>query len=274
MSLAIWLEASRPKTLVASLAPVILAALIVPSPLNLPIFIATLIAAVAVQVGTNLANDYFDFLKGADTPFRKGPRRVTQAGLVSPTQMKWAISLTLTTAFAAAIPLILKGGLPIALLTLTSLALSIGYTAGPFPLAYLGLGDFFVFLFFGPIATAATYYLQTDTCPWIAWAYGVAPGCLSSAILVVNNLRDIEEDTAAHKKTTVVRFGKHFGRLQYLLNILTAAVFPLLWGHRLPLLLLVPGSFLIFHLYSSRVQYHPLLIQTALLLPLYVALSL
>jgi len=275
MKIAVWIQAARPKTLIASAAPVAVGASLVKKELDIPVLAATLAAALAIQIATNFANDYFDFLKGADTDRRKGPVRVTQAGLATPRQMKRALMLILFVATFAALPLILRGGLPIAFLTTISLILSIGYTAGPAPIAYLGLGDLFVLFFFGPVATAAAYYLQTGSAPSLAWLSGLGLGLLSTAILTVNNLRDLDEDRAAGKKTLSVRFGRRFGCWQYTLCIAGAAMLPLLWGWQLPLLLAAPGAFLIGKVWKVKDprELNPLLAQTAMLLALDTVLS-
>ncbi len=153
---------------------------------------------------------------------------MTQSGLVAPSSMKRAVLIALITTFLCGCYLIYQGGAIIAILLSIALALSIMYTGGPFPLAYLGLGELFVLLFFGPIAVIGTYYLQSHTFTWEALLAGISPGALSMAILVVNNVRDIDEDRQANKRTLSVRFGKTFGKLQYLFSILLAFL-PLLF---------------------------------------------
>lgn len=169
-----------------------------------------------IQVVANLANDYFDYLKGADTPNRKGPTRVTAAGLVSLSEMKSALFIGVALTFLSGSVLFSYGGWLFACLVALALILAFLYTAGPYPLAYLGLGDVFVFIFFGPVAVAAPYYLLTGKWELTPFIIGLAPGALSTALLAVNNLRDIEEDRAAGKKTLVVRFGSRFGKFEAL----------------------------------------------------------
>src|SRR6185503_15872793 len=152
--------------------------------------LAALAGALLIQIATNLANDYFDFVKGADTSARVGPVRVTQAGLLSPDAVKRGMIVALVAALLVGIYLVSVGGWPIVVIGLASLACAVGYTAGPFPLAYLGLGDLFVFVFFGLVAVSGTYYVQALDFSAESFLAGAAVGALSTAILVVNNLRD------------------------------------------------------------------------------------
>jgi 1,4-dihydroxy-2-naphthoate octaprenyltransferase len=276
--LRIWLLAIRPKTLSASIAPVLIGGLFADT-LNLFLFSLTLITAMAIQVGTNLANDYFDCLKGADTSERKGPVRVTQAGLVSPEMMRNAIVLTFALAAGTGLFLAYEGGIVITGLLLLSITLGILYTAGPFPLAYIGLGDLFVLLFFGPIATAGTCYLQTHQFSYQAALAGMGLGMLSCAILTVNNLRDIEEDRKAHKKTLCVRYGALFGKMEYLFMLIGAAAIPLFFMNQHPLtllasLILIPAFPLIRTVFTDgRPEVINLLLpKTSILLILYTLL--
>jgi len=226
LRLKVWTQASRPKTLIASASPVLVgAALALNTGLfDLTAFLFTMATALCIQIGTNFANDYFDFVKGADTSARKGPLRVTQAGLVSLREIKVATAITFILAALFGCYLIWHSSIAIAFLLALSILFGIIYTGGPYPLAYLGLGELFVFIFFGPIAVASTFYLQTQQFSWEAVLAGIPLGALSSAILVVNNLRDIEEDRAAGKKTLSVRFGKAFGKFQFTLAIFLAFI--------------------------------------------------
>jgi 1,4-dihydroxy-2-naphthoate octaprenyltransferase len=233
----VWTLASRPKTLTASLCPILIGSALAGS-FNPFIFAFTLLTALAIQIGTNLANDYFDFIKGADTAARKGPMRVTQAGLASPRAMKWAMCCAFGIAAISGLFLVYQGGLGLILLLAISILLGLLYTAGPYPLAYLGLGDLFVFFFFGPIATAGTAYLQTGLFDPAAALAGIGPGALSTAIICVNNLRDVNEDRAANKKTLIVRFGTRFGKLEYVAMIVVAALVPLFFFDSYPRTLL------------------------------------
>ncbi len=193
--------------------------------------LAALLGAVLIQIGTNFSNDYVDFLKGADTDARKGPMRATQAGLVAPETMKRATILAFGLAFAVGLYLVWRGGWPVLAIGIASIAAGIAYTAGRHALAYLGLGDVFVLLFFGPVAVGGTYYVQTLTITPVALVAGLGPGLLSAALLVVNNLRDVDEDRAADKRTLIVRFGTRFGAALYAFTILGAALVPVvLWA--------------------------------------------
>ena len=228
-SVRIWMMAVRPKTLWASVAPVIvgLALAQAEGPLNWLAAIATLVGSILIQIGTNFSNDYSDFHKGADTEEREGPVRVTQAGLVSPGRMLGSTVFVFALAGLVSIYLVSAAGWPIAVIGVAAIASGVLYTAGPFPLGYLGLGDLFVCIFFGPVAVGGTYFVQCGTAPWPVLVAGLAPGLLSVAILVVNNLRDIEGDRAAGKKTLAVRFGPLFARVEYLFCILASAAVPL-----------------------------------------------
>lgn len=219
-----WIMASRPKTLIAAVAPVFMGTAYAASLycLHLPSFVCTLLAAIFIQIGTNFANDYFDYLKGADTSARKGPTRVMEAELVSKKAMKQAIVIVFGLAALCSLYLFLKGGTIILWLLALSVTLGILYTAGPYSLAYTGLSDPIAFLFFGPIATVFTVYLQTHSFEGKAFLIGCIPGCFALALLTVNNLRDIETDKLASKKTLAVRFGPRFAKIEYLLSVITA----------------------------------------------------
>lgn len=270
--LAIWLQAARPKTLIASIAPVILGATTAWPTLHVPTLLWTLIAALAIQIGTNFSNDYFDFVKGADTEKRKGPLRVTSAGLVSPKQMKQAIFLMFACVFVICLYLTLRGGIAIFALSIVAITLGLAYTAGPVPLAYLGLGDLFVLVFFGPIATVGAYYLQTgafDTRPvWLGWGCGL----ISTAILTINNLRDIEEDRQANKKTLCVRLGPQFGQWEYRLCLAFPLLIAIMLHHYLAASILTLPAFALMwqsHRCKSGTEWNRQLAQTGQFLMLY-----
>ncbi len=226
--LSIWWEAARPKTLPAAAAPVMMGSAMAfhDGHFYLPAALAALLGALLIQVGTNFANDYFDHKKGADTGERLGPRRATQAGLVTPGKMKRAFSLAFAAAFAVGLYLILRGGWPVLLIGLFSILFGILYTGGPYPLGYNGLGDIFVLIFFGPVAVGGTYYVQALTVTPVVLAAGLAPGLISMALLTINNLRDISTDVKAGKRTLAVRFGDRFARMEYLVSIGAAVVVP------------------------------------------------
>lgn len=232
MNLRYWLLAVRPKTLFVIISPVLIGLSLSFSDHYVHMLSAclTLISALCIQMGTNLANDYFDFKKGADTEDRLGPTRVTQAGLISPNQVKWGFISLFGIAVLSAVYLMFRGGAPIVIIGFLSVLFGILYTGGPYPLAYIGVADFFAFTFFGPVAVAGTYYLQTLAYSSTALWLGVAQGCFSMAVLAVNNLRDIDQDSKANKKTLAVRFGSGFGKFQYLTCIFVGIFLPFLFA--------------------------------------------
>jgi len=230
VTLGAWVLAARPRTLTAAVAPVLvgtgLAALhdtLAPVPAA-----AALAGAVLIQIGTNLANDYYDFLRGADTEERVGPVRVTQAGLLAPERVRLGIVVVLGAAMLVGVYLVSVGGWPVVWIGLASIACAVLYTGGPFPLAYHGLGDPFVFVFFGLIAVGGTYWVQALAWPPDALLAGAGVGALSTAILVANNLRDIETDARAGKRTLAVRLGPAATKLEYAAALVLAAVVPVL----------------------------------------------
>lgn len=224
----IWILAARPKTLSACVSPVLMGGALAyhDDMFHGLAFFTALFSAFFIQVGTNFCNDYFDFIKGADTAARLGPTRATQAGLVSFKQMRHAAILAFFMATILGCYLVFRGGWPIVIIGVLSLAAGVFYTAGPYALAYVGLGDIFVLIFFGPVASLGTYYVQTLQFSPVALIAGFAPGLLSTAILTVNNLRDIDQDRKAHKKTLAVRFGKLFSKVEYVSAIIFAALIP------------------------------------------------
>lgn len=225
-----WLLAARPKTLFAAAVPVLVGTAVAlsqeafrPGPA-----LAALAAALLIQIGTNLANDVFDYQKGADTGDRLGPLRVTQAGLLSSRQVLTGMWLVFALAGLVGLYLVSVGGWPIVVIGLLSILAGMAYTGGPFPLGYNGLGDLFVFIFFGLVAVAGTYYIQTGTISPAAWWASLPVGWLATAILVVNNLRDIDTDQVAGKRTLAVRFGGRNAQVEYLLLLLLTYLAPLL----------------------------------------------
>jgi len=186
------------------------------------------VGAILIQIGTNFSNDYYDYFRGADKKERLGPLRVTQAGLVKPETMKRATILVFSLAFASGIYLIYRGGWPVLIIGLLSILFGILYTAGPYPLGYNGLGDIFVLIFFGLVAVGGTYYVQALEINSLVLLAGLSPGLFSTAILTVNNLRDIASDKQAGKKTLAVRFGEDFARLEYLFSVLMACLIPII----------------------------------------------
>jgi 1,4-dihydroxy-2-naphthoate polyprenyltransferase len=236
-----WLAAARPRTLPAAAAPVVLGTVVAAAHggVRPGVAAATLAAALLIQVGTNLANDYFDARRGGDTPRRIGPTRITAAGLARPQ----AVLAAFVTCFAAALALgswlLAVGGWPILLIGLSSLALGVLYTA----VAWAGLADGLAFLYFGPVAVAGTAYLQTLDWPAAAWWAGAAAGGFSLALLTVNNYRDILEDARTGKRTLAVRLGPRWARRQYRLSLLPAVIAPpaMVLLHGEPLFWLAPG---------------------------------
>ncbi len=227
MSLSAWILAARPKTLPAAISPVVIGtAMAFGDGIGyLPSAVAALLAALLIQIGTNFVNDYCDFKKGADVN-RVGPVRVTQAGLLSPQQVCSAAILMFILAAGISVYLYFRAGLPILIIGITSILSGIFYTAGRKSLGYLGLGDIFVFIFFGPVAVGGTYYVQSLEMNSAVIVAGLAPGFLSMAILAVNNLRDADTDRTVGKKTLAVRFGKDFARSEYVACILGAVLTP------------------------------------------------
>jgi 1,4-dihydroxy-2-naphthoate octaprenyltransferase len=227
-----WLLAARPKTLPAAVAPVLVgtAVAIAEDDFVLWVAAAALSVALLLQVGANLANDVFDFRRGADTSDRLGPVRVTQSGLIAPRRVLAATGVVLGAAVLAGLPLVWRGGWPILLLGLLAILAAVAYTAGPVPLGYHGLGELAVFAFFGPVAVAGTYYIQARELSALAVAASVPVGCLAAAILVVNNLRDIATDRLAGKRTLAVRLGPAKTRTEYTALLAVAyLVAPVLW---------------------------------------------
>jgi 1,4-dihydroxy-2-naphthoate octaprenyltransferase len=257
--LQIWVAASRPKTLPLAIGPALTGTILAFSegffrPL---ICMLTILTALSLQICANFANDYFDFIKGGDTKLRKGPLRITQAGLVSVPQMRNALVLSSLIATCLGCSLIFYGGFFLAVLVALALLSALLYTGGPFPLAYLGLGDLFVFIFFGPIATLGAYFLQTASFSWNPILLGSGSGMLAVMPLVINNLRDEEEDRTTRKKTLVVRLGKRFGQFEYIFSLAFGAFVPFLfWDHHpgclIALLFIFPAFFLVRSIFTYK----------------------
>ena len=226
-----WILAARPRTLGAAIVPVLAGAALAFAAGSLDPLITVLITACAVliQIATNYFNDAIDHAKGADTAERLGPTRVTSAGLLAPQTVMRGGVVCLALAVILSIPLVLHGGWPIVVIGLLSLFFAYAYTGGPFPLAYLGLGEIFVVLFFGVIAVAGTFYLNTLEVSGTALLAGLQIGLHSSVLLAVNNLRDIESDRAAHKRTLAARFGLTFAQRENAALVLTPFVLGIAW---------------------------------------------
>jgi 1,4-dihydroxy-2-naphthoate octaprenyltransferase len=228
VALRYWLLAARPKTLSAAVAPVLVGAGLAAHHATFDALpaLAALLGALLIQIGTNFANDYYDFVRGADTAERVGPVRVTQAGLLAPDTVRRAMVLVLAAAMLPGAYLVSVAGWPIVWIGLVSIACAVLYTGGPAPLAYHGLGDVFVFVFFGLVAVGGTYYVQSGAWPADAWLAGAGIGALSTAVLVVNNLRDIDTDARAGKRTLAVRIGRGGTQAEYVILLTLAAIVP------------------------------------------------
>lgn len=215
--LATWWLAARPKTLTAAAAPVLVgtAVAIATGAFQAGAALAALLGALLLQIGANFANDLFDFEKGADTEHRLGPTRTIQAGLITPRAMRLGMLVVFGLALAIGVYLVLLSGPILIAIGLCSILAAIAYTGGPYPLGYHGLGDVCVFVFFGLVAVAGTVFVQAGHVPVLAWVAAIPVGCLATAILVVNNVRDIETDVVAGKRTLPARWGRRFGEGEY-----------------------------------------------------------
>lgn len=284
MAFVVWLEGARPKTLIAGISPVIIGSVIASSkgsfsPLA---FLLVLLFSISTQIGTNYANDYYDFIKGADTEKRKGPRRLAQSQLMAPHKVLLASFMMFSISMLCSILLIPIVGYVSLLIGITSVFFGIFYTAGRYSLAYMGLGELFVLLFFGIIATCGTEYVLSGSLSAVGLVASLGPGLLSTAIIVVNNLRDIQEDSRAKKRTLAVRFGTMFAKNEYLLCILLASLIPVFCytlspmrhGTVLASLIAVPALPLVKRVFisSNEETLNGVLGQTGLLLILYTLL--
>jgi 1,4-dihydroxy-2-naphthoate polyprenyltransferase len=224
-----WLVAARLPTLSAAIAPVLVGTAVahLRHPFRPVPFVLALLAAVLIQTGTNFVNDYYDFRKGADTGKRLGPVRGLQSGAITLGQMRNAIFISFGAALLIGLYLVATHGLPILLIGIVSILAGIGYTAGPWPIAYIGLGDLFVFLFFGMVGVVGSAFLQIDGWSGSAAAAAVPVGLLATAILVVNNLRDVDTDRAAGKFTLAVLLGRKAVKAEFVFCLLVAYLAPL-----------------------------------------------
>ena len=219
-----WRIAIRPKTLPAAVAPVLVGtALAYADGRFAPLpALAALIVALLLQIGANLANDYYDYVKGVDRAGRQGPLRVAQSGLIPLPHLRRGMWITFALAAAAGSFLIAVGGWPLLILGAAAIAAAVAYSGGPYPFGSYGLGDLFVFLFFGLVAVGGTYYVQTLRLTATALLAATSMGLLATAILVVNNLRDLETDGRAGKRTLAVLMGARLTRLEYTLLLVIA----------------------------------------------------
>lgn len=242
--LAAWLLAARPKTLPIAFAPVALGASVAwyeRGVLHVPAAIAALLGALFLQIGTNFANDLFDAKKGADDEQRIGPQRAVQSGLISARAMAIGTAVAFAAAVLAGLFLVWHAGIAIVVIGVASVLSGIAYTGGPYPLGYNGLGDLFVFVFFGLVAVVGTTFVTANLVSPAGLLAGAVAGALATAVLVVNNVRDAEGDRRVGKRTLVARFGRRFGEREYLGLVLTAALAIL----ALPALRLAPWHVLI-----------------------------
>ena len=225
----LWLMAARPRTLPAAIAPVLVgtaAAVEASDELHVGAFVAALVGSIFIQIGTNLTNDYSDARRGADTADRLGPVRVTSSGLVAPRRVLDATWLAFAVAVVAGIYLATVAGPVILAVGAVSIAAGVLYTGGPRPYGYAGMGELFVFLFFGLVAVNGSYYVQLERLDWLPFALSISIGLLSTAILVVNNIRDLDTDRRAGKRTLAVRLGRERTRTLYMM--LVGSAYPVL----------------------------------------------
>ena len=229
-SLRAWILAARPATLTAAIVPVLVGSAVAQAVggFRLGPALAALVGAMLIQIATNFANDVFDHEKGADTEERLGPTRATASGLLTAKQMRAALVTTLALTLIPGVYLVWVGGWPIVIIGITSMLSGVAYTGGPYPLGYHGLGDVFVFVFFGLVAVCGTVFVQANTIPLLAWLAACAVGAIATAILVVNNVRDRETDVKAGKRTLAVRLGKRGGLIEYVGLFVLAYAVPVL----------------------------------------------
>ena len=235
-SFGAWILASRPATLPVAVAPVLVGGAVThATSLLRPLpFAAAMLGALLIQIGTNFANDVFDFEKGADDASRIGPPRAVQSGLLSPRSVRSGMTMAFGLATLVGVYLAFVGGWPIVAIGVASILSGVAYTGGPYPLGYNGLGDVFVFVFFGIVAVTGTTLVAGGSVPPMAWLAALPVGALATAVLVVNNVRDHKTDVRANKRTLVVRFGRRFGLVEYALLLIVAFTIPaVLYGLRL-----------------------------------------
>lgn len=280
-----WFLAIRPKTLPAAVVPVAIGGGLAHAQgaFSLLPWSICLGFGLLIQIGTNFANDYYDFLQGADGPNRLGPKRAVASGWIRPRAMRAGTIAVFASAFALGCLLIPYGGAWLLLVGVLSVLCGVAYTGGPYPLGYKGLGDIFVFIFFGWVATVVTFFVQTGDfvasgvpSGWI-WPFiaGAVPGALATNLLVVNNVRDAPLDAEAGKRTVVVRFGRTFGLAEYAVMSLVSFGAPLLFAWRegslwgiLPLVAFPLAVLTWWKLRGARTraEYETVLMRTALLL--------
>ncbi|HKJ67524.1 MAG TPA: 1,4-dihydroxy-2-naphthoate polyprenyltransferase [bacterium] len=259
--LGAWVLASRPKTLPAAMMPVIIGSALA---YHQDLFaagpaLAALLCALLIQIGTNFSNDVLDFQAGADTEDRLGPARAVASRWINEREMLYGTVVTFALTIPPGLYLIFHAGFPVLILGLASIAAGLAYSAGPYPLASHGLGDLFVFLFFGLVATGGTYYVQTISVNGFALLGAIPAGALTTNILVINNYRDIETDQHANKHTLATRLGKAGTRIEFLLLLLISYAIPFIFLLRfnlslwilLPLLSLPLGMRIVLQLHRG-----------------------
>ena len=275
----IWLSATRPKTLLASISPVLLGSTLSYAEgfFSLPICIVLFVTCILLQILTNLANDYYDFIKGGDTIERVGPRRAVVSGDISPHNMKVGIIFIVCLVVCFGLYLTYLTNYWILIIGIFSLFFAIIYTGGPFPLAYKGLGELFVFIFFGPIAVVGSYYCYTFSTPWYVFYLSIPSGALATVILLTNNIRDYELDKKVGKKTFVVRMGVSFAKGCYAFLLLLCFIIPLSFTSHsplMPLFCIIPvlgfsRSIYFIYTYKNPTELNLLLAKNSLLLFMY-----
>lgn len=267
----IWLQAARPKTLTAAVVPMLVGTCLAAryTEVSWAYTICALLCAIMIQVGTNLVNDALDFRNGCDTVKRLGPKRVSATGLLPSGEVLNLGIFFLMSAILIGLPLVFKGGMPLAIVIGVSALLGYLYTGGPKPLAYHGLGDVFVFLFFGVIATGSIFYIQTGTFEWDLLIAGVQVGMTSTSLIAINNLRDRKEDRQTGKNTFAVRYGKEAARYEITFLLLGPYFVGLLWWSTvtiLPLTTLPLSAFLVWQIWKTEpsAMYNQFLAQSSL----------
>ncbi len=276
-----WILASRPKTLPAAMIPVIIGSALAyhQNVFALGPALAALTCALLIQIGTNFSNDVLDFRAGTDTEERLGPARAVASRWISEREMLYGTALTFFLTVPPGLYLIFRAGIPVLVIGLLSIAAGIAYSAGPYPLASHGLGDLFVFIFFGIVATGGTYYVQATTVNSFALIGAIPAGALTTNILVINNYRDIETDRQTNKRTLATRLGRAGTRIEFLVLLLLSYSVPFLYRLQfnlsiwilLPLLSLPLGMHIILQLYRGveGQQLNDTLAQTARLALIY-----
>lgn len=272
-NIILWFKIIRPHTLFASFCPV-LVGLMAEGVSSWGVAAVTLLCALSLQILSNLINDYYDFRRGSDKAGRVGPSRALAEGKVTEAQMLRALLITLAFCIVSGFFLVLRGGWPILLIGVASLLFAWLYTATRFALSYLGIADVFVFLFYGVVASAGTAYLQMHGFSWTAFHAGAVCGLISMCLLIINNLRDIEDDRAAGKRTFPVRFGKRAGEIGMLVVVLLMPIFAwLAFGLDWPMLVFFPAlALFVAVLRAEGSQYNRLMLGAGFVNLVYTAL--